>query len=55
MNNLDAYADLLQCKNVKFIKIWEDPEGVYPAMPLFEMTEEPAEVWNQRAKKAVVE
>ena len=43
--------DLLSCKNVKFLGIWEDPEGKYPPIPLFELQEESAEEWNRRARE----
>ena len=52
MEGNNVFAELAACKNVKFLGIWEDPEGVYPSMPMFEMSDEPAEVWNQRAREA---
>lgn len=42
--------DLLNCKNIKFLGMWEDPEGKYPPIPLFELQEESAEEWNRRAR-----
>lgn len=39
---------LLSCKNVSFLGLWEDPEGVYPTMPLFELREDSVEEWNKK-------
>lgn len=39
---------LLRCKNVSFLGLWEDPEGVYPPMPLFELREDSVEEWNKK-------
>lgn len=42
---------LMGCKNVKVLGMWHDPEGVYPPMPIFELTEPSVEELNRRAEE----
>lgn len=43
--------ELLNCKNVKFLGMWTDPDGVYGRIPIFEIDEPSREVWNKKAKE----
>ena len=38
--------ELLNCKNVKFLGMWTDPDGVYGRIPIFEIDEPSREEWN---------
>lgn len=51
MEKRNTMAELAACSNIRYIGIWKDPEGTFPAMPLFEMSDEPAEVWNEKVRK----
>lgn len=45
------YDMLMGCKNIKAIGVYEDPEGQFPPMPLFELAEETAEEWNRQCEE----
>lgn len=49
MENL--YELLKGCKNIRVLGVYEDPEGKYPPMPLFELVEETAEEWNRQCEE----
>ena len=38
--------ELLKCKNVTFVGLWEDPEGIFGTLPVFELNEPSPEEWN---------
>ena len=48
---MDALKELLKCKNVKPLGLWKDPEGKYPPIPVFELTDPTADEWNARARE----
>lgn len=43
--------ELLNCKNVKILGMWKDPEGKFSPMPLFEINEDSAEEWNRKVRE----
>lgn len=51
MKGSNVFAELANCKNVKLLGLWDDPEGKYPTMPIFELREETAEEWNAKVRK----
>lgn len=38
--------NLLDCANVTFVGLWEDPDGVYGTIPMFELSDLMPEEWN---------
>lgn len=42
---------LLNCKNIKVLGVYKDPDGAYPDMPLFELSEETPEEWNKKCER----
>ena len=53
MKQENVYEMISRCKNIRFVGEWTDPDGRYPAMPLFEMADETPEEWNAKVRKEV--